>query len=46
MSGFVANELSAYCLEKKAVEGAALSSFLLGERRAVTPVAVNLFESH
>ena len=36
MSGFVANELSAFVVEEKAAEGVARRCFLLGERRNVT----------
>jgi hypothetical protein len=36
MSGFVANELSAFVSEEKVAEGVARSGFLLGERRNVT----------
>jgi hypothetical protein len=36
LSGFVANELSAFVVDEKAAEGEARSCFLLGERRNVT----------
>ena len=45
MSGFVANELSAFEDQEKAAEGVGRSSFLPGKRRTVTLPFEPCFES-